>query len=109
MLTTFKFLSSIEAVKKVKKNLKERFEMTDLGEAHWILGVEITRDRPNRTLSNSQKAYFNEILSRFGMTDCRSVSTPMEVGASFTKLPEAEVDSQHYQSGTVVGSSGRLT
>ncbi|KIJ41161.1 hypothetical protein M422DRAFT_172542 [Sphaerobolus stellatus SS14] len=96
------FSSSIEAVKKVKKDLKGKFEMTDLGEAHWILGMEITRDRPSHTLSISQKAYFAEILERFGMSDCKPAPTPMEVGVSLRKLSEAEVDSQHYQS--AVGS-----
>ena len=41
----------LEAVNEIKHWLKSRFEMKDMGEAEYVLGIEITRDRPNRLLT----------------------------------------------------------
>ncbi|THG93569.1 hypothetical protein EW026_g7700 [Hermanssonia centrifuga] len=65
------------AIQKLKSDLSTRFEMTDLGEAHWILNMEIVRDRPRHTLTLTQRQYTETILNRFGLADCRPLSTPM--------------------------------
>lgn len=41
----------LEAVNEIKQWLKSRFEMKDMGEAEYVLDIEITRDRPNRLLT----------------------------------------------------------
>ncbi|TFY53550.1 hypothetical protein EVJ58_g9393 [Rhodofomes roseus] len=92
------FADKVSAIDSVKASLKEKFDMTDLGEAHWVLNMEIIRDRPNRTLELSQRQYVETILERFGMTDCRPVSTPMAANQKLAKLDEAEVDEKRYQS-----------
>ena len=61
---------------RTKKKLMDRFTMSDLGEVSLILGMKITRDRVNKTLSISQTDYAMSILERFGMQDCNPVSTP---------------------------------
>ncbi len=38
------------SIARIKEELRKRFEMKDLGEARLCLGLEITRDRANRTL-----------------------------------------------------------
>ena len=45
-----------------KKELKERFEMTDMGEVSRILGMEVTRDYDEGTLAITQTAYVYDIL-----------------------------------------------
>ena len=40
-----------------KQNLSKDFEITDLGEIKFILGIQITRDRSNRLLFLNQSAY----------------------------------------------------
>ena len=54
-------------VEQEKKELKERFEMTDMGEANRILGMEATRDYDEGTPAITQTAYVDNILERFGM------------------------------------------
>ena len=54
----------------LKKDLTDRFEMTDLGEAHYILGLQLTRDRANRTLFLSQADYVERLVDRYDMTKC---------------------------------------
>jgi hypothetical protein len=62
----------------VKRGLTTQFDMEDLGEASFILGIDIRRDRAQRTISIGQSAYVTTLLARHGMTDCKSVSTPMD-------------------------------
>lgn len=91
------FSNSTAARNATKSALSERFEMTDLGEAHWILNMELTRDRANRTLKLSQRQYIETILDRHGMADCKPVATPMVQNQKLTKLDVPEIDPQPYQ------------
>ena len=50
--------------------------MTDMGEVSLILGMEVTRQYKQGTLSISQVDHVNSILERFGMKDCNPVHTP---------------------------------
>ena len=52
--------------------------MKDLGELSWRLGMQVRRDRRQRTLEISQTSYIDQILAKYGMTDCRPVGTPVE-------------------------------
>ena len=54
-------------VEQKKKELKERFEMTDMGEVSRILGMEVMRDFDEGTLAIIQTAYLDNVLERFGM------------------------------------------
>src|SRR4051812_17880887 len=51
----------------VKECLNGQFSMKDLGEAAYILGIKIYRDRPNRLLALNQSTYIDKILKRFSM------------------------------------------
>ena len=68
-----------DRVKELKAQLAKEFEMKDLGPANKILGMQIHRDRNNRKIWVSQKNYFNKILRRFNMQDCKPISTPLPV------------------------------
>ena len=47
-----------------KRRISERFEMDDRGEVHFILGMEVKRDRKNRKMTICQKTYLNDVLDR---------------------------------------------
>ena len=91
--------NDIDFLNAEKKSLCDRFEMTDQGEVHYILGMSIKRDRQNRTMYISQQNYVEGILKRFGMEDCKPISTPMENFAKFHKLSDEDkpFDTQIYQ------------
>ena len=82
--------SQLASLTELKKQLTAQFDMEDLGEASFILGVDIRRDRTHRTISIGQSAYITSLLERHGMSDCKAVSTPMEHGlkAATAKTPE---------------------
>ena len=58
-----------------KRKLTAEFEMKDLGMMHYFLGLEVWQ-KPGEIML-SQGKYVVEILKRFGMMDCKSMSTPM--------------------------------
>jgi hypothetical protein len=70
--------SSIDAINRLKEQLRTHVEITDLGELHWLLGIEVTRNRDNHTISLSQKSYLESIICRFNFEDLKPVSNPME-------------------------------
>ena len=86
-------------LKAEKAALCERFEMTDLGEIHYLLGMSINRDRESRTLTVSQPNYLDKVLKKFGMENCKPVSTPLEPGRKFQQLSPSDepFDVQTYQ------------
>ena len=73
------------------------FQMMDLGEIHWILNMEVTRDCQRCTISLSQSQYIENILERHGMAKCKLVSTPMEANLRLKKLDAAEMNTTEYQ------------
>ena len=56
--------SDVNLLLEMKKFLSSKFDMKDLGEASFVLGIEIHRDRENEVLGLSQKAYLEKILKK---------------------------------------------
>ncbi len=85
-------------IEKFKTDLGDKFEITDLGELKYILGIQVSRDRKARTISLNQTAYINQILARFGMQDCTPVSTPLNVkhGLSASQSPKTAEELAQY-------------
>ena len=60
-----------------KRELAAEFKMKDLGMMHYFLGMEVWQNANG--ISPGQGKYTVEILKRFGMMDCKAMSTtPME-------------------------------
>ncbi|GJZ10717.1 putative zinc finger, CCHC-type containing protein [Tanacetum coccineum] len=57
--------NNIDLLHESKRFLSRNFDMKDLGEASYVIGIEIHRDRANGKLGLSQKAYIERILNRF--------------------------------------------
>jgi hypothetical protein len=51
----------------------------------WYLGMKIVRDTVNETITITQEAYIDDILTRFGMRDCKPCDTPAVTGVKFSK------------------------
>ncbi|KAM1930102.1 hypothetical protein ACFX13_031577 [Malus domestica] len=58
--------------------------MKDLGVAHYVLGIEITRDRLQKSLGLSQKNYIDRVLKRFNMENCNGGDVPIAKGDKFS-------------------------
>ncbi|XP_022846239.1 uncharacterized protein LOC111368978 [Olea europaea var. sylvestris] len=53
-----------------KKFLSKNFEMKDMGETTYVIGIEIFHDRSQGLLRLSQKVYINKVIERFNMKNC---------------------------------------
>jgi hypothetical protein len=60
--------------------------MKDLGEASYVLGTEIHRDRKNGVLRLSQKAYLEKVLLKYNMHKSNATPAPIVKGDSFGKF-----------------------
>lgn len=91
-------------IDKEKALLAKGFEMEDRGDAHFILGMSIKRDRAKRILTIDQNRYLKAVLERFGMSDCTPIDTPIEPGKKFdvTKPEDQKADTRLYQE--IIGS-----
>jgi hypothetical protein len=72
-------------VDQVRGAVATAFEAVDLGEPNWFLGMEIRRDRAQGLIRWSQTNLIRTMLGRFGLSDCRSVCTPLDPGAMLQK------------------------
>ena len=77
--------NSQSAIDDMIKQLQSLVKLRDLGPTTYLLGIEIIRDRSQRSISLSQRQYIVDILERFGMANCKPVATPMEPGLHLTK------------------------
>lgn len=80
----------MEAFDRLRENLMKRFKMKYIGEAKQILGLNLTRDRKNGKIYIDQEAYIEKILKRFGMEDCKAVSTPFDSNQKLVKIKQDE-------------------
>ncbi|RVW89360.1 Retrovirus-related Pol polyprotein from transposon TNT 1-94 [Vitis vinifera] len=62
--------SDVELLHETKRFLSSKFDMKDLGNASFVLGIQIYRDHSRGILRLSQKSYIDKVLSRFGMSNC---------------------------------------
>ena len=79
---------NLDEIRGVKTGLAAEFEMKDLGEAKYLLGIEIRRQK-NGDIFITQERYARDVVERFGMTGCKSVSTPLEMGTPLSTTEPA--------------------
>ncbi|CAI7817960.1 unnamed protein product [Closterium sp. NIES-53] len=76
-----------EALAHVKSELQKRHTCTDLGELTSYLGLRITRDRAQSTITLTQSHMVQQVLQRFGFTYSSPQSTPLPTGHSLSAPP----------------------
>lgn len=81
-------------IEAVKKSLKARLDIKDIGNLSQFLGVRFIRDREGAWLSQSQ--YIATVLQKFGLSDCKSVATPMCISLGDSEHSES-IDQTSYQ------------
>jgi hypothetical protein len=101
--------SSNHLVQSYKNKIKEKYSLTDLGPAHWLLGIKVARDLEARTISLSQSSYIDSILTRFNFTDLKSFATPMDPSIRLSKdqcpqTPEEVADMRKVPYREAIGS-----
>jgi hypothetical protein len=80
--------SDVSLLLEIKRFLSSNFDMKDLGEASFVPGIEIHRDRRKKLLRLSQKAYLEKVLKKFSMHACNLTPAPIVNGDKFSESQE---------------------
>nr|GEY42098.1 retrotransposon protein, putative, Ty1-copia subclass [Tanacetum cinerariifolium] len=78
----------------VKTYLGKCFAMKDLGEAAYILGIKIYRDRSKRLIGLCQSAYIKKILKRYCMENSKRGSIPIQEKLKLSKSQGASTHAE---------------
>jgi hypothetical protein len=68
--------ADLDEINRVKRELAASFDMKDLGDLHYFLGIEVIRTPEGILIS--QRHYALYMLFKFGMADCKPTSTPLD-------------------------------
>nr|GEX13357.1 hypothetical protein [Tanacetum cinerariifolium] len=82
------FGSNKKLCKAFEKLMKDKFQMSSMGELTFFLGLQV-KQKDDGIFINQDK-YVAEILTKFGLTDVKSVSTPIETEKPLLKDPDDE-------------------
>src|SRR3954471_2130671 len=74
-----------EFLNTIKESLKSSFSMKDLGEAAYILGIKIYRDRSWRLIGLRQRTYIDKVLKRFNIHEAKKGFLPASHGIHLSK------------------------
>ena len=77
--------NNVELLESIKGYLNKSFSMKDLGEAAYILGIKIYRDRSKRLIGLSQSTYLDKVLKRFKMEQSKKGFLPVLQGTRLSK------------------------
>ena len=96
--------SKTDAIERVKKKLSSKFDIKDLGELKYFLGMTVIQDNEKGTTWMGQPAFIERLLIKMKMENCNSTATPMNSGVRLVKANEDEEpqEQQAYQS--LIGS-----
>ena len=73
---------------KIKEELKKQFQMQDLGELKYCLGLEVKRGKGYMHIRQEQ--YITQMMKQFGMEDSKPLGTPQDVSQKLTKQEEGK-------------------
>ena len=77
--------NNIQTLQEVKYWIGKCFAMKDLGEATYIIGRRIYRNRQERFLGLGQSAYLDKILKRFSIENSKKGDLPMHHTVKLSK------------------------
>ncbi|KAG8485549.1 hypothetical protein CXB51_018884 [Gossypium anomalum] len=84
-------------VNEFKAQMQEVFDMTDLGIMAYFLGMEV--NQTDRGIFISQHTFILKIFDKFGIQNCKPVSTPMAQREKLSSIGDhVRVDEKEYRS-----------
>ncbi|KAJ9541430.1 hypothetical protein OSB04_027936 [Centaurea solstitialis] len=102
--------NDVPTLQSVKGWLSKCFQMKDLGEAAYILGIKIYRNRSKRLIGLSQSTYIDKILKKFRMDESKKGFIPMQHGIvlSKTQCPVSSQDQDKMKSVPYASAIGSI-
>ncbi|GJV64590.1 zinc finger, CCHC-type containing protein [Tanacetum coccineum] len=88
------YMEQPEGYKDVKSYLGRSFAMKDLGDAAYILGIKIYRDRSKRLIGLNQSDYIEKILKSYCMENSKRGTIPMQEKLKLSKSQGASTPTE---------------
>ena len=79
--------NNTQSLVEMKNSLSQMFTMKDLGPLSWYLGIQFKCG--DDCIEMDQSKYVENILNRFGMTDCKPKPTPCEIDANKVRYADS--------------------
>ena len=94
------FVVTGESSEQVKAALAQKFDVKDLGELHYFLGVQVIQDHKKGTIWIGQPTFTESVLQKCGMNEAKPIKTPVNVNSKLLNTSEESelVDQSLYQS-----------
>ena len=70
--------SSLKEMESLKTNLRKLFNLVDLGEVKWLLGIVVSHNRQAHIISQSQTTYIEDVAKCLQLAEAHPVSTPLD-------------------------------
>jgi len=83
--------SSIFLVDELKSQMMNEFELSDMGLLHYFLGLEVYQTEDGIFIS--QRKYASDLFNKFGMSNCKPATTPMNLNE---KLQQEDGEEKAY-------------
>jgi len=96
---------SQQVIAKVKADLGDCFQVKDMGELHYFLGVSVKQNIDTGKIWIGQPSYAQTVLKKFGLENCKLAATPVATG---TKLLKATEDSELFDATLYQSAVGML-
>lgn len=91
------------AMNDTKTKIQASFEARDMGPVSFFLGMDIHRDRKERSIALGQHRLTKDLLEKYGMSECKPLSTPLSPSTKLTKDGEP-LDTAIYPYPQLIGS-----
>jgi hypothetical protein len=76
-------------VDKFQEKLFNRYDMRNMGEIEWFLGIRIVRNRPSRSMWLCQDSYIDKMTSKYNIsTDKKTPGSPMDTSKPLRRNTE---------------------
>ena len=94
----------------VKRFLSKSFDMKDMSDASYVIGIKIHRERSRGILGLSQETYINKVLERFNMKNCSPSVAPILKGVRFdlNQCPKNDFEREHMKNIPYTSAVGSL-
>jgi hypothetical protein len=92
--------SDVSLLLETKRFLSSNFDMKDLGEASFVLEIEIHRDRRKGVMGLSRKTYLEKVLKKFSMHACNPTPAPIVKGDKYVSFQNPM---NQYETGNLEG------
>ncbi|OQE49847.1 hypothetical protein PENNAL_c0534G08755 [Penicillium nalgiovense] len=87
--------SKFNEASQLRTQLQKHWELRDMGEATWFLGIRILRDRQQYKLWLCQDSYFSSVAARYHLSSGRKYHSPLPVERMAAFIGQATASQIH--------------